>query len=68
MRGRRFPTAEETERVAEVLESRPRSAGAIARELGMTTGHAAGSLESLLHQRRAVRISGQGWSCRRRSA
>ena len=68
MRSRRFPTAEETERVAEVLEARPKSAGTIARELGITRGHAAGSLESLLHQRRAARISGQGWSCRRRSA
>ncbi len=61
---RRYPTAAEVERMAEVLGSRPRLPSDLASEAHVRLRHATGALRALAFQKRAVRYSGQGWRVR----
>lgn len=61
----RYPTAPETERVCEALDSRPRTVAEIARRCRIPGRRCAGALKSLLYQRRAMRTA-EGWRCPRR--
>lgn len=61
---RRYPTAEEVERVAECLGASPRTPSSISRESRVRFRHVCGALRALKHQGRAVRFGGQGWRAR----
>lgn len=67
MRPRRYPTASEIERVAEILSRRPSTVHDIARELRMDRRYVHKALVALGWQRRAAGTR-EGWMARRRIA
>lgn len=61
----RYPNAADVERVSHVLGRRPRTVASIASEAGLGYRKTEKALSSLRFQRRALRIRGAGWRCRR---